>query len=235
MSEAYSGTENLHDSEFALINYNASILKLFKKNIEREFKINPSICDFGSGVGTFAKLFREKYEMVPTCVELDSRLMSICKSQGFPSFSKLPTHVEFNVIYTSNVLEHIEDDVEIILSLYQRLSTRGLLLVYVPAIPFLYSDMDSQIGHYRRYSKKDLVKKIESVGFTVNTCTYHDCCGVLASLLLKVFGFNRSAGLGNTKTLWIYDRLIFPVSHILDLIGFRFLIGKNLFLVAVKN
>ena len=64
----------------------------------------------------------------------------------------------YDLIFTSNVLEHIEDDVTILHDLFLHTNDGGQLVVYVPAFQFLYSRLDEKAGHFRRYSKKDLEK-----------------------------------------------------------------------------
>jgi SAM-dependent methyltransferase len=193
-----------------------------------------AVCDFGAGVGAFATLFEKTYRISPTCIELDANLVKLLKKKNLQSFTEFPAKSTFDVIYTCNVLEHIESDQYALSEFFEHLNKGGRLLIYVPAFPFLYSDMDKQIGHYRRYTKADLVKKVESAGFQIKVCFYHDSIGIFASLLLKIFGFNRKSGLGSKLTLLIYDKIIFPISNFLDFLGFRFLFGKNLFLSAVK-
>ena len=235
MSNPYEGTGNLHDSESSLTLYNNSILKLLKKHMDLDPNFEEkAVCDFGAGVGAFATLFEKTYRISPTCIELDANLVKLLKKKNLQSFTEFPAKSTFDVIYTCNVLEHIESDQYALSEFFEHLNKGGRLLIYVPAFPFLYSDMDKQIGHYRRYTKADLVKKVESAGFQIKVCFYHDSIGIFASLLLKIFGFNRKSGLGSKLTLLIYDKIIFPISNFLDFLGFRFLFGKNLFLSAVK-
>ena len=62
-----------------------------------------------------------------------------------------------------------------------------------------------------------------------------DCIGFLASFAIKFFGYNKKTGLGSLASLKFYDSWIFPLSKILDSIGFKYLFGKNLILIASKK
>ena len=62
----------------------------------------------------------------------------------------------FGFVYTSNVLEHIQHDVSVLTDIKNKMSVNGKLAIYVPALPILFSDFDTSIGHFRRYSKKEL-------------------------------------------------------------------------------
>ncbi|NDC52314.1 MAG: class I SAM-dependent methyltransferase, partial [Actinobacteria bacterium] len=54
-------------------------------------------------------------------------------------------------------------------------------------------------------------------------------------LIIKFLGFKKRLGIGSVSSLVMYDRVVFPVSRILDRLGFRFLFGKNLILKAKKT
>ena len=49
-----------------------------------------------------------------------------------------------------------------------------------------------------------------------------------------MFGWNTRTGLGSKISLIAYDRFFFPISKFLDNIGFKYLIGKNIF-VSMKR
>jgi hypothetical protein len=50
-----------------------------------------------------------------------------------------------------------------------------------------------------------------------------------------VLGYKNKAGLGSPKSIVLYDKVIYPISKILDYLIFRKVIGKNLFLFAVNE
>jgi len=102
----------------------------------------------------------------------------------------------------------------------------------VPAIPFLYSEMDRAVGHVRRYRKIELQQKLVQAGFIPRTLEYRDAIGVAASLWLKVQG-NRSAH-PSRSLIQFYDKWLFPASQQLDKLGFSRIVGKNLLAVATK-
>jgi SAM-dependent methyltransferase len=229
----YSGIQELRIAEQGLQFYSNDIVKKMKQDLKIEK--NSSILDFGAGTGQLAEIWRSNYRINPICIEIDPSLEEVLKLKNFKVFQKLnqiPHMVEF--IYTSNVLEHIEDDVSTLIDIKNKLLVGGKLVIYVPALPFLFSAFDISVGHYRRYSKKELIKKVTESGLEVEKCYWNDSLGVLAAVIVKLLGYKRMVNLGNSKTFLIYDRVVYPVSKILDSIIFKHLIGKNLFLVA-KN
>lgn len=53
-----------------------------------------------------------------------------------------------------DVLEHQEDDREFLADLARKMAPGATLLLTVPAMPWLWSDWDEMLGHYRRYTKR---------------------------------------------------------------------------------
>ena len=57
---------------------------------------------------------------------------------------------------------------------YNALKKGGYLLINVPAFQFLYSDFDKDIGHFRRYSKKDITNLCSNYNLEINKLKYYD-------------------------------------------------------------
>ncbi len=66
-----------------------------------------------------------------------------------------------------DVLEHIEDDFGFLRALASLLQPGGRLYLTVPAFGWLWSKVDEDSGHYRRYSPKALQGLLEKAGFQV--------------------------------------------------------------------
>lgn len=231
----YSGIEELFDAEQGLEFYNKDVVKKILKGfgLLDESKDRVDILEFGAGTGALAEVMLQEHKLKPICVEIDPTLIEILKSKGFQTYSDLdltPHLVDF--VYTSNVLEHIADDLEALVQIKKRMQPGGLLVIYVPALPFLFSDMDAKLSHYRRYTKKELLQKVSQAGLSINDCYYNDCLGVLAWGSLKILGYKGKSGIGSKKSLVIYDRLIYPLSIFLDKLFMKRVIGKNLLLIA---
>ena len=234
LSINYSGVQELKNIEQGLQFYSKDLVKKMKKGLKIEK--NNRVLDFGAGTGQLAEIWRDKYRMNLICLEVDPSLVEILMAKKFKVFQKLDQVQDmFEFVYTSNVLEHIDDDVSTLIDIKNKMLVGGRLVIYVPALPFLFSDLDVSVGHYRRYSKKELIKNVTKAGFEVEDCYWNDSLGVLATLIVKLLGYKGKLNLGGIKSMYIYDRIIYPISKILDLILFKYLIGKNLFLIAKKT
>ena len=156
-SQTYTGTQELKDSEVGLFGYSTEIVRKFfaKMNLKsRIIEENGCILEFGAGTGFLADILRSRFHIEPDCIELDPDLVSLIKSKKFKCFQFLKeTTQNYAAIYTSNVLEHIEDDSAVLKELFDSLVKGGVIGIYVPAHPFLYSTMDKEIGHFLSFQE----------------------------------------------------------------------------------
>jgi len=230
--QEYTGIKELEMNEMFLKNYNNDIVKKIS-SVRRGSNIE-KILEFGAGLGTLATIYHNIFGIKPICIEIDPILKKNLEERGFTVFSDITeTNHKFNLIYTSNVLEHIEEDQLILNNLYEKLENGGVLSIYVPAFKFLYSHMDKKVGHIRRYTKKDLFTKLNISGYKIIKFNYCDTLGFFAWIYEKYNKKNVNCE-QSSKKLKIFDRFIYPVSRILDEIGFKYLFGKNILIIARK-
>ena len=92
---------------------------------------------------------------------------------------------KFDLILLADVLEHIKDDKKILKLLKECLKKDGLLLITVPAYNFLFSKKDEKLGHYRRYTKKEIEDLFKS--FIKIKLTYFNFIFFIPILIIIVF------------------------------------------------
>ena len=138
---------------------------------------------------------------------------------------------EFDSAIYINVLEHIADDNSELINVGKFLKTGGNVVVFSPALPILYGTMDGLSGHFRRYTKSELIGLVKDSGFDVIHVEYFDFVGIFPYFfmyrLLKV----RTIGSGG---MFVYDNIILPISTVLGRLTRGRLIGKNLLIVGRK-
>ena len=71
-----------------------------------------------------------------------------------------------------DVLEHIESDKAFLTQLRKKAAHKHLLLVSVPACPFLFNDHDRILQHHRRYTRSMLRSTLEESGYHVLHMSY---------------------------------------------------------------
>ncbi len=74
---------------------------------------------------------------------------------------------QFDLIGMFDVLEHLENDEDILSSIQQMLKPGGKLLLTVPAHGDLWSSFDLIAHHQRRYEPSDLTAKLIKGGFSI--------------------------------------------------------------------
>jgi len=135
----------------------------------------------------------------------------------------------FDSVCYVNVLEHIENDREALSHAYKTLRFKGHVLIFAPALSFLYSNLDKKIGHFRRYSKAGLIEIVKSVGFSIKKVKYFDMLGIVPWYITFVL-LNQS--ISNSSVL-LYDKLVVPIIKRVERI-ITPMIGKNLVIVGQK-
>jgi len=140
---------------------------VIKKNISKK---NISILDFGSGSGVNINMLSKYGHVNIYEPHLITRkyLRIKFKKKKYSIINKY-TKKKFDLILLADVLEHIKDDKKIVRELSKRLKNNGFILITVPSYKILFSKKDLILGHYRRYSKKEILnlfKKFKIIKLT---------------------------------------------------------------------
>lgn len=93
---------------------------------------------------------------------------------------RIPFRDHFDVIGAFDVIEHIEEDTEVLAEIHRALRPGGGLVLAVPQHPALWSPHDEYTRHVRRYTSSELQRKVEGAGFEILRTTS------FVSLLLPV-------------------------------------------------
>jgi 2-polyprenyl-3-methyl-5-hydroxy-6-metoxy-1,4-benzoquinol methylase len=123
----------------------------------------------------------------------------------------------YDSIVAINVFEHIRDDQLALHEIYKMLTKGGILIILVPCHKFLYNVIDKNIGHYRRYTKKELSEKIKETNFTTVCMQYFNMMGVVGWYLNG--NVLKNGGISPIASRW-FDRMV-PVLYYLDRITFN--------------
>jgi SAM-dependent methyltransferase len=114
-----------------------------------------------------------------------------------------------DAVASSNVLEHLDDDVGCMRQIYRALRPGGAFAVYVPARAELFGSLDESVGHVRRYSRSLLRTRLEHAGFFVQWVRYGNLAGVVPWWLSGRVLQQRSIP---SQSLRLFDRFVLPVA-----------------------
>ncbi len=129
-----------------------------------------------------------------------------------------------------DVIEHIKNYENELEKAIGQLKTNGKLIVNVPAFNFLFSKFDKDVGHYRRFQKKDFVKFCKKNNLKVIKLKYYDIIGFILIVISKYVFKPNHRRFGSNIKLWNF---LIPISKSLDNIFWNIL-GKSLIFIAQK-
>jgi SAM-dependent methyltransferase len=222
-------------------NYRRWIMEFFKPFLGKH------ILEVGAGAGSFSEmLLRERPQSLTILEPSDnlypslSRRLATLDQNGIAKVKQATLSEAFGddapqiprpdtAVYI-NVLEHVEDDETELNTICSALLPGGRILIFVPAHQFLMSRMDREVGHFRRYSLKELQSKCASAGFRVTLARYFDVFGVLPWFVKYRLMKSTKLQPAEVRT---YDRYIVPICRTLE----SFVtppFGKNIILVAQR-
>jgi len=214
------------------------ITALFRGHLGRD------VLEIGAGTGAIAEwLVREGAHV--TAVEPEPILarkirakfgdgddVRVIETDSVGAYARLAAEGRtFDTVLCVSVLEHIADDRREFAMAAAALRPGGRYLVFVPAMPLLYSRIDRETGHVRRYTKRRFRDLCNGAGLEVVSLRYFEVLGILPYLL--VYKLLRRATITSSST-GVYNNVILPLSSLVDKVLRGRLIGKNLVLVARK-
>lgn len=178
--------EDYPDSGFDLTDKNAessfwvsSRNRLFKSMVQRY--LSPTgktkFLEIGCGTGDFIRQIAEDENLEITGSEIYLKGLQYAK-KNLPNVDFIQFDVtrgtigdQFDMIATFDVIEHVENDAAALSNINQMLSMDGILIISVPQHMFLWSKLDEIVKHKRRYSRRELLAKLEKNGFEIDYAT----------------------------------------------------------------
>jgi SAM-dependent methyltransferase len=164
--------------------YNTAMFELFEGSLGRR------VLEIGAGAGNLSRFLLDKDAVILT--DYESEYLHLLRRRfgtyenvqirrlDLNTFTAADLAVDrIDSVVCLNVLEHIEDDRRVLAELYRAIDPGGVVVVLVPAHPDLYSDLDRNLGHYRRYTRELLEERFREAGFTVEKSRYFNWVGAI--------------------------------------------------------
>jgi SAM-dependent methyltransferase len=108
----------------------------------------------------------------------------------------------FHLVTALDVIEHCDDDLQILRECHRVCTDGGWIAITVPAFQWLWSNNDVINDHKRRYSRSDLRARVTEAGFAVSRMTYNNffVFPVAAPLILARRGAEKEPKLATPST-----------------------------------
>ena len=212
------------DDNQSLINYTnwqlSLVLPYFGKNL----------LEVGAGNGRFTRAVIssghkfDRFTAIEPSQTLFSTLQSTCSSIELINSTvdeiDLSYFEQFDTIYSIHVMEHVQDDNQFLSDILKLLRKEGIIILMVPALNLLMSDLDRNIGHFRRYDKGMLRSLAVNHNLKTLVLRYDNFIGIFGWLILcKILKIHYQTG-SNKKTLFscvnLFDKYILPLISVLE-------------------
>jgi 2-polyprenyl-3-methyl-5-hydroxy-6-metoxy-1,4-benzoquinol methylase len=210
-------------------NFNKWMFKTVDKNTSGE------ILEIGSGIGNISGFFVDNNRHISVsdmrdeyCTVLREKFTGKNNFKSVyqidiidPDFDKKHSGLfgKFNSVFALNIIEHVEKDDLAIKNCLKLLSSGGQLLILVPAFNWLFNSFDVELGHYRRYNKKQLEKIFIDNKIDINYSRYFNFAGILGWWFSGKILNKKNIPSGQMK---LYNRLVW-IFKVLDFFTNRFL------------
>lgn len=241
MARKASHEPNLEDALSAAVR-GRLLLRRYDRWIYNRLRpfLGQRVLEVGCGLGNFTPFLLDRELVVATDLSAEYCAAVAARYPDSPNLIVRPHDItadpaplveySFDTVLCLNVLEHIADDLAALQNIHRVLVPGGVLILLVPAIPALYGSLDAAIGHWRRYWRDELIRKVTDAGFTAETCFYFN---FLAILGWWVSGKLLRLHIAPASQLRIFDLLV-PFCAFLETL-YPPPIGLSLVLIARKG
>jgi hypothetical protein len=163
--------------------------------------------------------------LVSVCEQLDNATATLGTVEALED-------QRFDTVVYINCLEHIRDEQAELRQVREHLADSGAhLIIFSPALEFLYGELDRVSGHWRRYTRSSLLAAIHGAGYEVQKATYVDLLSIAPYWLS-----NRALKRGSIGALSreVYDRYYVRAARVMHK-AVSSPIGKSMLCVAVRS
>lgn len=133
------------------------------------------ILDVGCGTGANLEMLSQFGDAEGVDVSDDA--LEFCRRKGLKVQKGLAESLPFadetfELTTALDVVEHLDDDIAGLKEMYRVTKSGGYSLFFVPAFMWLWGVQDDISNHRIRYTRKQIVERIEQAGYTVERATY---------------------------------------------------------------
>lgn len=202
--------------------------------------ITPPSLEIGAGTGNISSHFLQKKPLYLS--DEDKGLVKNLKKKFEKNQNVFVTQLDitkqpykkyqkfFSTLFAINVLEHIQDDQTALKNMNTMLKKNGKLLLLVPAKQKAYTKLDKDLGHFRRYEKKEIIKKMKKAGYVIETIYFFNFVGLISWYLRDKM--NKDNIHLKPYHITLFDKIV-PILRKIETV-FRPPVGISLIIVGRK-
>lgn len=129
-----------------------------------------AVLDIGTSTGTNLRMLRNLGFTEVTGLDRSPEAIRFCSAKGLGEvllgdICDLPFRdATFNLVLATDIVEHVDDDLQAMKEIRRVLKANGRLLLTVPTFPLLWGLQDDVSQHRRRYKMKELLAKLRAAG-----------------------------------------------------------------------
>lgn len=165
----FAALPNVEDTHFWFVHRREVILAALRRGVA-DWPTRP-LFDVGCGSGGLLAFLARSGVPVAGACDAYIQGLRLCRQRVAAPLVLLdegaapPLAPGHRLLGMFDVLEHLDDDVGVLRGLRAALAPRGVLILTVPAHPWLFDEMDTLAHHRRRYRLGELREKLEAAGF----------------------------------------------------------------------
>lgn len=253
----YAIMDRVEDSHWWFVGRRA-ILESFLRDIVKSSKLisatadanrpaeagtqNLRILDVGCGTGANLEMLSQFGSAEG--VDVSDEALEFCRRKGLAVqkglAEKLPyADATFDITTALDVVEHLDDDIAGLKEMHRVTKTGGYSLIFVPAFMWLWGVQDDISHHRIRYTRKQIVERLEKAGYTVERATYANFTFFAPILggrtLMKLTGIKPDSenNINVSALNGLFGKIFSAERHILKNLDFPF--GVSIVIVARKS
>lgn len=238
----YAIMDRVEDSHWWFVGRRAILESFLKGIVDKLPEKDARILDVGCGTGANLEMLSAFGDAEGVDVSDDA--LEFCRRKGLSVqkglAEKLPYEDgSFDVTTALDVVEHLDDDIAGLQEMFRVTKPGGYSLIFVPAFMWLWGVQDDVSNHRIRYTKKQIVERLEKAGYEVERATYANFTFFAPILggrtIMKITGIKpESENNVNISALnGVFGKLFSAERHILR--NFDFPFGVSIVVVARKS
>jgi 2-polyprenyl-3-methyl-5-hydroxy-6-metoxy-1,4-benzoquinol methylase len=192
------------------------------------------VTDVGAG-STFFSQYLSKYMPGAEFICVDPNYSS--SSQKFSSNITMLQQFDSrhsDLLLFMDVLEHVEDDLALVLDYIENAKVGAQVVITVPAFMSLWSSHDVYLGHFRRYRRSELEKVVASAGLKIQSSHYLFSSLLPVVYLLRRLGYRKNSGSNMTELPRSINAILLRIHQFENRFIRNSLFGLSVVLVANK-